>query len=152
MTATDHPQLVKTLILLAAGGMVEPAPEIARASAGVLDSGLPRDVRLTAITRTLFASGHDGAVWEQGWYFDVAKAQGAANAATPLQEWWAGGSAPILVLQAVEDVIAVPENAQALAKEYPNRVAVVEIPHAGHAMLPEQPERIATEIVAYLKR
>lgn len=57
----------------------------------------------------------------------------------------------MLVLQGVEDVVAVPENAKRLAAEFPGRVTLVEIPNAGHAMLPERPEQIAAAIVAYLR-
>jgi pimeloyl-ACP methyl ester carboxylesterase len=58
-----------------------------------------------------------------------------------------GGSAPILVLQGTEDVVAVPENSDNLAKEFPNRVRVIQISKAGHAMLPEQPDLIAAPIL-----
>jgi pimeloyl-ACP methyl ester carboxylesterase len=90
--------------------------------------------------------------WAQGWYFRAARAKRAADARTPLNEWWAGGSAAILVLQGAEDVIAVPENAKRLAAAFPDRGTLVEIPKAGHALLPEQPELIATAILAYLGR
>jgi len=33
--------------------------------------------------------------------------------------------------------VALPENARRLATEFPERVTVVEISHAGHALLPE---------------
>jgi pimeloyl-ACP methyl ester carboxylesterase len=67
-----------------------------------------------------------------------------------LDEWWAGGSAPTLVVQGMEDVVALPENARRLAAEFPERVTVVEIPHAGHALLPEQPEQVEKAILTYL--
>ena len=104
-----------------------------------------------AIRATFFARGHDPKVWQDGWYFDVTKAQQAARLATPVKEWWAGGSAPILVLQGTEDVIAVPENSERLAKEFPDRVRIIQIPKAGHAMLPEQPDLIASVILKNLR-
>ena len=70
---------------------------------------------------------------------------------TPLTDWRSGGAAPILVLQGKED-ITVPENADGLVAEFPDRATLIEIPDSGHAMLPEQPERIATAILAYLGR
>jgi pimeloyl-ACP methyl ester carboxylesterase len=150
--AADHPRLVKQLILLSAGGMVPRSPEIERVTARFWESDLPKEDRLTAIRRAFFASGNAVGAWEEGWYFGVARAQRAADARTPLKEWWAGGSAPILVLQGTEDVIAVPENAKKLAAEFPDRVTLVEIPKAGHAMLPEQPDQIARAILASLRR
>jgi pimeloyl-ACP methyl ester carboxylesterase len=75
------------------------------------------------------------------------KAQQAVTRATPVKEWWAGGSAPILDLQGTEGVVAVPENSDTLAKGFQNRVRVIQISEAGHAMLPEQPDLIAAAIL-----
>jgi pimeloyl-ACP methyl ester carboxylesterase len=150
--ASDHPNLVKRLILLAAGGMVPRSPEIEQATNRVWDPALPKEDRLEAIRLAFFARGNDARVWQEGWYITVANAQRACDARTPLRDWWAGGSAPILVLQGAEDVVAVPENARRMAAEFPARVTVVEISRAGHAMLPEQPEQIASAILAYLAR
>jgi pimeloyl-ACP methyl ester carboxylesterase len=150
--ASDYPRRVKQLILLAAGGMVPRSPEMEELSTRFWETPLSREDRLTAIRQKFFAAGNDAQSWEEGWYFEVARAQRASDARTPLKEWWAGGSAPILVLQGTEDLIAVPENARRLAAEFPDRVTLVEIPKAGHAMLPEQPERIAAVILAYLRR
>jgi len=150
--ASDHPGLVKQLILLSAGGMVPRSPEIERMTTRFWETDLARQDRLMALRRAFFATGNDVTAWEDGWYFQTARAQRAADARTPLKEWWAGGSAPILVLQGTEDVAAVPQNAKKLAAEFPDRVTVVEIPRAGHAMLPEQPEEIAAAILAYLRR
>ena len=150
--ASDHPGLVKQLILLSAGGMVPRSPEMERVTTRFWETDLARQDRLMALRRAFFASGNDARAWEEGWYFETARAQRAADARTPLKEWWAGGSASILVLQGTEDVVAVPENAKRLAAEFPERVTVVEIPRAGHAMLPEQPDRIAAAILAYLRR
>jgi pimeloyl-ACP methyl ester carboxylesterase len=56
----------------------------------------------------------------------------------------------MLVIQGTEDVVAVPENARRLASEFPDRVTLVEILHAGHALLPEQPEQVEKAILAFL--
>ena len=150
--ATDHPALVKRLILLAAPGKVARSSGVTKATDRVFDPTTTPADRLEAIQEAFFARGSDARAWQDGWHLDVARAQRAADARTPLKEWWSGGTAPILVLQGSEDVIAPPENATRLATEFPDRVTVVEITHAGHAMLPEQPERIAAAILAYLAR
>jgi pimeloyl-ACP methyl ester carboxylesterase len=151
--ASDHSCLVKQLILLSAGGMVPRSPEVEKVTTRLWETTLSREDRLTAIREVFFATGNDlPPTWEDGWYFEVARAQRASDARTPLKEWWAGGSVPMLVLQGTEDVVAVPENAKRLAAEFPDRVTLVEIPHAGHALLPEQPEQIAKAVLAYLRR
>ena len=43
------------------------------------------------IGQMFFAEGIDAKVWEKSWYLDVARAQRASDARTPLKEWSAGG-------------------------------------------------------------
>jgi pimeloyl-ACP methyl ester carboxylesterase len=152
MVASDHPEMVKQVILLAAGGMVPRAPDIEIAFRKVFDKSISRSERLAAIQKSFFYKDNDASVWQDGWYFDVAAQQMAGTARVKLEEYWPGGKAPILVVQAKEDVIAVPENSKRLHDEFPDRVTVVEITGSGHAMLPEQPEKITAAIVAYMKR
>jgi len=71
--------------------------------------------------------------------------------ATPLEGWWAGGRAPILVVQPTADTIAPPVNAKMLQEDIGPRVTVVEIPGAGHALLPEQPEAVATAVIDHIR-
>jgi pimeloyl-ACP methyl ester carboxylesterase len=152
MVATDHPETVKEVILLAAGGMVPRASDIDVAFHKVFDKNATREERLAAVQKSFFAPGNDAKVWQDGWYVDVAAQQMAGVARVNVEDYWPGGKAPIFVLQATEDVIAVPENSKRLHDEFPDRVTVVDIPHAGHAMLPEQPELIAKTIIDHLKR
>jgi len=97
--ASDRPRFVKQLILLSAGGMVSRSPEVEKITTRFFETTLSREDRLTAIRQVFFAPGNDPRVWEDGWYFEVARAQRASDTRTPLKEWWAGGSAPILVVQ-----------------------------------------------------
>jgi pimeloyl-ACP methyl ester carboxylesterase len=149
--ASDHPRLVKQLVLLSAGGMVRRSPEMEKLTTRFWESTLSREDRLTAIRQIFFAAGNKvPPTWKEGWHFEVARAQRASDARMALDEWWAGGSAPTLVVQGMEDVVALPENAKRLAAEFPERVTVVEIPRAGHALLPEQPEQVEKAILGYL--
>jgi pimeloyl-ACP methyl ester carboxylesterase len=150
--ASDYPHLVKQLILLSAGGMVPRSPEMEKLTTRFWETSMSSEDQLAAIRDIFFAPGNEPRAWEQGWYFEVARAQRASDARTPLKQWWGGGSAPMLVVQGTEDVVAVPENARRLAAEFPDRVTLVEIPHAGHALLPEQPEQVEKTILSYLRR
>ena len=67
-----------------------------------------------------FAAGHDPSVWRDGWYPDAALLQSTAVQATDHRTWWAGGNAPMLVVQGLQDRIAVPENGRLLAAERPD--------------------------------
>lgn len=150
--AADHPGRVKQLILLAAAGAVPRSAATDATTTRFWETPLSSGDRLAAIRQVFFAAGNDPHVWVDGWHFDVARAQRASDAKTPLKDWWTGGSAPMLVLQGTDDVIVLPENAKRLAAEFPDRVTLVEIAHAGHAMLPERPDAIAKAILAYLRR
>jgi len=150
MVASDYPKLTSRVIILAAGGKVPETSQTLRDENRVFDASVPEAERLAAMQRVFFARGYDGKEWRKGWHLEVAPAQLAIMARQPLQDWWAGGSVPMLVLQATEDIQAIPENSKLLAREFPNRVTVVEIDHAGHAMLPEQPDQISVAILRYL--
>jgi pimeloyl-ACP methyl ester carboxylesterase len=82
----------------------------------------------------------------------VAQAQQIAIRATPVAAWTGAGEVDIFIVQAVDDVIAPPANAEALQTAYPERVTVTMLPNAGHAMLPEQPDRTAELVLEGLSK
>ena len=71
------------------------------------------------------------------------------SSAAPLESWWAGGTAPMLVLQGLHDVHAPPENGRSLKQDYPDRVTLVEFPDLGHAIARERPDLVSNAIVAW---
>jgi len=68
----------------------------------------------------------------------------------PLTPWTGAGDVKMYIVQAEDDLIATPANAEALKTAFPDRVTVALLPRAGHAMLPEQPERLAELVIAGL--
>jgi pimeloyl-ACP methyl ester carboxylesterase len=149
--ASKRPEQVSRLILLAAGGQVKMEPEVQAALQNVFVTTLTPEQHLAAVQTAFFAPGNDPSVWRGGWYPEVAAGQTAAGAVTPNGEWLDGGHAPILIVQAANDRVAAPANAEALKTAHPDRVTVVTIPNAGHAMLPEQPKLIADIVINDLK-
>lgn len=147
--AADHPSLVRHLAILAAGGAVQPPPEVHRALLRCFDLTRPVADRLEDIRLAFFAGGNDPAVWLDGWWPDTARMQGQAVQATPLQDWWDGGTAAILVIQGAEDRTAPVANGRMLRDEHPDRVQLVELDRAGHALLPEQPGTIAELVIGF---
>ncbi len=148
--AASRPSLVRAVVLLAAGGKV-PIPEKARqALLGCFDTTLTPAQHLEHVCTAFFAPGNDATAWQDGWHGETARLQSTATQATPLKEWWHAGTAPLLVVQALQDAVALPENGRALKTEFGNRVTLVEIENAGHAMLPEQPEEIAQAVLPFL--
>jgi pimeloyl-ACP methyl ester carboxylesterase len=150
--AADHPGLVRSVVLLAAGGLVEPEPQARVDGLRCFQLNLPDAERLDAIRAGFFAPSSDPTVWRDGWWPSGAAAQETANRATPREDWWEAGSAPLLVIQGLDDRIAPPANGYALKETLGDRVQLVDLADAGHALLPEQPEAIAEAIIAFLRQ
>jgi len=150
MVATRHPDLVESVVLLACGGLVPPAPEIAAALMAVFDTELSADDHLAQVDMAFFAPGNDPSVWADGWFSEVAAAQARATQGTEIETWWDAGSADVLVVQPADDVIAVPANGQHIVDTLGDRASMVTIPNAGHALLPEQPSAVAVALLTWL--
>lgn len=151
-TAAFAPEVVAGLILLACGGQAPIPPEAAKALGDVFDEALSPEAHIQAVATAFFAPGNDPEVWRGGWFPAVAQAQQIAIRATPVTAWTGAGEVDIFIVQAVDDVIAPPANAEALQTAYPERVTVTMLPNAGHAMLPEQPDRIAELVLEGLSK
>ncbi|OXE37310.1 MAG: hypothetical protein CGW95_02255 [Phenylobacterium zucineum] len=149
-TAAFAPQAVSGLILLACGGQSPVPPHAAKALQEVFDERLSADAHLEAVRIAFFAPGNDPEVWRDGWNPQVAQAQQAALRATPAESWTGAGAAKMFIVQAEDDLIATPANAEALKTAFPDRVTVALLPKAGHAMLPEQPDLLAKLVITGL--
>ncbi len=150
--ASAHPAKVSQLILLASGGQVPIAPAITKAMGDVFDTSLSPKAHIAAVKAAFFAPGNDPEVWRDGWYPAVAQAQERAVRATVPGKWTNSGAAPVLIVQAMDDAIAPPANAEALQRAAPDRVEIVILQHAGHAMLPEQPGKLADIVLKRLTK
>ncbi|MEZ5168196.1 MAG: alpha/beta fold hydrolase [Acidimicrobiales bacterium] len=152
MTATEYPHLVDSVVLLACGGRVPPAPAHAEALLTVFDAARSDDERRAAVAAAFFAPGNDASVWAGGWHGDVAAAQAGATQAQPVDHWWGAGGKEMFVVQPADDVMAVAENARLLCDEFGDRVSMTTVPHAGHALLPEQPAAVEVALRTWLAR
>ncbi len=150
--AADRPELVDRLVLLACGGKVPGDAEKWALYGDIYDPAMPVARRLKALELNFFCAGADASVWLDGWWQVAREIQDRANDAVPLDDWWHGGAAPMLVIQGEHDVVAPPANGRVLAAELGRRVTLADLPDAAHAMLPEQPEAIARLILSWLGR
>lgn len=150
--AERAPQCVRRLVLLGAGGLVEPEQAARAAFKRFLTEPLDAQARYDAVKAANFAAASDATPWLGGWWIDTALAQIEAAKRTPHEEWWRSGSADVLVVQGLEDRMAPPANGRLLVKELGARVRLVEIPDAGHALLPEQPDQVAQAVIGFLAR
>jgi pimeloyl-ACP methyl ester carboxylesterase len=153
MLATDRPELVAAVALVAANiGKAPSPPPVRQAIRDGADPSLPEDVRLKALQFAFFAPGNDPRVWLSGWYPEVLAAERLAGDRTSREEDFAAGRAPILYIQPSHDPLAHVEDAQAYRRQFGNRVTVTVIDNASHAVIAEQPEAVSTALIDYARR
>lgn len=150
MLAVDRPDLVRGVVLAAAAAKTYP-PELSVAVTKVADPGLPEAERLRYLQGAFFAQGHDASPWLSGWFPEASRSQRDAADRTRQAEWWAGGRAPLLDLQAGDDPFKPPSSRDELRDEFGDRVTVVVVPNASHALLPEAPGAVAAAIVTWVR-
>jgi pimeloyl-ACP methyl ester carboxylesterase len=152
MTAVDFPKLTRGVILIGAAQKT-PDPEVQRSVAIASDPSQPEADRLKHLKLVFFAPGNDPTPWLQGFHAAVQKAEASARDATPQQEYWSAGTAPILDIQGENDPYRPPSSRNELVQEFgAKRVSTVLIPHAAHAVIVEQPGPVADAIVAWARR
>ena len=150
MTATEHPELVESVVLLACGGLVPAAAEHLEALQTVFMSDVSDAEHQAAVATAFFAPDNDASVWFDGWHRAVSDGQTRATTSLNPSHWWQAGQADVLVVQPEDDVVALPANASAIVEQLGDRATLVTIPRAGHALLPEQPEAVAAVVLEWL--
>lgn len=155
MTAIDHPELVRGVVMVAAAAKAYPvgfpgAKELSEAVRKSGDFALPSSERLKYLRLAFFAPNSDARVWLQGWHPAADEVQLAAGRATKQSEWWLGGGVPLLDLQGELDPFKPRSTANEMRDEFGERASVVVIPNASHALIPEQPDAVVAAILAWL--
>jgi len=143
--AADHPEQVRGIVLLAGGARQWPA-ELSDAITRINDPASSREERLAALRLAFFAPGNDPTAWLDGWHQDVTVSQREARKNTPAEDYWAGGRAPILDLQAGSDPFRPEKSRLETQAEFGDRVTVKVIPNASHALPAEKPRETADAI------
>ena len=150
MTAADHPDLVRGVVIAAAAAK-QYAPELSTAVTQAGNLSLSDEQRLAALRFGFFAPGNDPTVWLKGWHPEIRDAQRAAAAAVKQDEWWSGGTAPLLDLQAANDPFKPESKRNEMKDEFGSRVTVMVIPNASHALIPEQPKAVVEALSRWIK-
>ena len=150
VVSTDFPDLVKGVVLVAAGAKNFP-PSLSDEITTINDESKPEAVRLKALQVAFFAPGHDARPWLKGWYADVTKSQRGAGAKTNREFWWAGGKAPMLDLIAGDDPFRPKETINEIKDSFGSRISVKVIANASHALPDEQPGAVAQSIIEWIK-
>lgn len=143
--ATDHPELVRGIVLVAGGARQWPS-ELSDAITRINDPKSTREEKLAGLRLAFFAKGSDPTHWVDGWHQDVTVSQRAARSNTPKEQYWNGGVAPVLDLQAGADPFRPENSRQENREELGERVTVKVIPNASHALPAEKPIETANAI------
>jgi pimeloyl-ACP methyl ester carboxylesterase len=150
MLATDRPDLVRAVALIAANVGHAPSPPVVReAIKASANPALPDAERLAALQFAFFAPGNDARSWLEGWHPDVLAAQRVAGDRTSRAEDFAAGQAPILYLQPDHDPLAHVEDAREFKRALGDRVTIVVIRDCSHAAVAEQPDAISDALIDY---
>lgn len=150
--ATKYPGDVRGVILIASGGQRPVDQKARQALFDSFDTEMPIDQRRKQVRYGFFADGNEiPDHWMRGWHGETAQIH-TKVAFTHAEEWTAGGNEPMLVIAAMQDTIAPPEDTvDLLEAKYRDRVTAIRIENAGHALLPEQPEIIANSVIEWLR-
>lgn len=151
--ASFRPEIARSVTVMPCGGhnlaKSPPDPVVVAAVGRCHDERLPEEERLEALRIAFFAEGNDASVWLDGWWPESQGIAGAIGRTDP-ELWWRAGTAPLLIIQPMNDAMAAPELGRMAAAAIGDRARYVEVDSCGHAMLPEQPEAIARHIIAFL--
>jgi len=157
VVATDYPESVASISLIAAGGLAKPLTIPGELGQLLGEPILTETEKFVLARRTLFSPHTDDQivldyVRALKYWPDARRSQGQANRNTPLEQWWAGGNGPMLIVQGVDDKTAPPENGRRMKKEFGERITLVDLESAGHAMGLEKPQETAAAIVSFLAK
>ena len=150
--ATRHPDKVRGVILLAAGGL-KPVPEkAATALLQSFDPELSPEAHREAVRYGFFADGNAiPEYWLRGWHAETVRLQVAATRSVDSTLWWNAGGKPMLVVTGLQDAIAPPaDTIDLLEADLGSQVTAVRIDGAGHALLPEVPGQLSAAIADWL--
>lgn len=150
----DNPDRVLSVTLIGAGGAVAPSAETIALYKRYMDPSISKDEWQKLQGQLMYAPGHENLAAvdaEQGEFPALAAAQAKASDDTPPEEWAVGGTAPMLVMTCLLDVVAVPESALSIAKSRPN-AWLVGLPGCGHNMLNERGDDLVWMISEFILR
>ena len=152
--AADHPELIKTVILLAAGGKIPPKPDAQKALQTIFDPNATDSEYLAAMHYMVGDPADSEIAWaalKPSRAPQAAPIQAGTAKNTPLEDWWAPpGDAPYLVLQGTHDQAAPPENGVLLKQDLGDRVTLIPFEGAGHLMLVTRADKVAQAIIDFL--
>ena len=149
--AADQPLLVRSVTVLAAGGLIVPSTPLGTAFRNATETKIKGSDCVTALGARWLSPASDPKILAgvECWPA-VHVAHLATSRNVPLEDWWSAGTAPLLVIQGLDDTIAPPGNGHALREQLGERVRLIDLPRAGHFLLLEQPEAVTRAVAEFV--
>jgi len=149
--AVDRPSLVRSVTLLAAGGLIAPPTPLGTAFRDATEVKMNGSDCVTVLGARWLSPASDPKILAQVECWPaVLVAHLATSRGMALEDWWGAGTAPILVIQGLDDEAAPPGNGHALREQFGERVRVIDLPRAGHFLLLEQPEAVIRAVAEFV--
>jgi len=150
----DAPEYVRSVICLAAGGVVKPKAEAAEALSLVFNPEATEEEILQSMRYMTGDPANATASWAlvKPSRFPAAAAVVGSASKTPESSWAKpSGKNPFLVIQGTNDQVAPPENGELLKKELGDLVELVSIEGAGHLMVINHAGETTEAILRFLQ-
>src|SRR3954469_13080913 len=149
--AADRPSLVRSVTVLAAGGLIGPATPLGAAFRNATEVKMNGSDCVTVLGARWLSPASDPKILAQVECWPaVHLALLATSRGMALEDWWGAGTAPLLVIQGLDDEAAPPGNGHALREQFGERVQVIDLPRAGHFLLLEQPEAVTRAVAEFI--
>jgi pimeloyl-ACP methyl ester carboxylesterase len=149
--AVDRPSLVRSVTLLAAGGLIAPPTPLGTGFRNAAEAKMNGSDCVTVLGARWLSPASDPRILEQVECWPAIHiAHLATSRNVPLEHWWNAGTAPLLVIQGLDDEAAPPSNGHALREQLGERVRLIDLPRAGHFLLLEQPEAVTRAVAEFV--
>ena len=121
--AVGRPSLVHNVTLLAAGGLIGPATPLGMGFRNATEVKMNGSDCVTVLGARWLSPASDPKILARVECWPaVHLAHLATNRGVALEEWWGAGTAPLLVIQGLDDEAAPPGNGHALREQFGERV------------------------------
>ncbi len=151
VVATEHPEVVQTVILCAAGGGT-PSTRALQGLQTVTDPNSSAAQIRTTTKEIFFAPRSDPTPWYLGWYPVGGRQELTGGIGVDFSTFEGGGKAPMLIVQGKSDIVAPPSVGHGLRAKYGSRITVHDIAGAGHAMIIEKTPQVAAAVISHLAK
>src|SRR4051795_9209758 len=149
--AVDRPSLVRSVTLLAAGGLIGPPTPLGTSFRNATQVKMNGSDCVTMLGARWLSRASDPKILAQVECWPaVLLAHFATSRGMALEDWWGAGTAPLLAIQGLDDEAAPPGNGHALREQFGERVQVIDLPRAGHFLLLEQPEAVTRAVAEFV--